>query len=139
MAFYHGSSALSGYMQALNAAGTASLALGDVAAARTDVAELLLQARRLGSAPGLGMTLLLLAAIEATSGDGVRAAGLLGAWSTCGGKIDTPQAPTRFLCDRANELLQATLGDAVLTDAVAGGGRWTIDEAIEVAQVVLER
>jgi predicted ATPase/class 3 adenylate cyclase len=136
--FYHGSSTMSGYMRALNAAGTASLALGGIAAARTDAGELLLQARRLGSAPGLGMTLLLLAGIEATSGDGMRAAGLLGAWSTCGGKIDTPQATTRFLCDRANELLHAALGDAVLADAVAGGGRWTIDEAIEVAQAVLE-
>ena len=138
VAFYHGSSATSGYMRALNAAGTASLALGDVAAARTDAAGLLLEARRLGSAPGLGMTLLLLAGIEATSGDGMRAAGVLGAWSTCAGKIDTPQATTRFLCDRANELLHAALGDAVLADAVAGGGRWTIDEAIEVAQLVLE-
>jgi predicted ATPase/class 3 adenylate cyclase len=139
VAFYHGSGgALSGYMQALNAAGTASLALGDVAAARTDAGELLLQARRLGSAPGLGMTLLLLAGIEATSGDGERAAGLLGAWSTCGGKIDTPQATTRFLCDRANEVLRAKLGDAALTDAVDGGGRWTIEEAIEIAQAVLE-
>jgi predicted ATPase/class 3 adenylate cyclase len=138
VAFYHGSGTLSGYMGALNAAGTASLALGDVAAARTDAGEVLSQARRLGSAPGLGMTLLLLAGIESTSGDGMRAAGLLGAWSTCGGKIDTPQATTRFLCDRANELLHAALGDTVLTEAVAGGGRWSIDEAIEVAQAVLE-
>jgi predicted ATPase/class 3 adenylate cyclase len=138
VAFYHGSSAMAGYMGALNAAGTAALALGDVAAARTDAGELLLQARRLGSAPGLGMTLLLLAGIEATSGDGLRAAGLLGAWSTCGGKIDTPQAPTRYLCDRANELLRTALGEAALADAVAGGGRWTIDEAIEVAQLVLD-
>jgi predicted ATPase/class 3 adenylate cyclase len=138
LAFYHGSGTLSGYMGALNAAGTAALALGDVAAARADAGELLTQARRLGSAPGLGMTLLLLAAIEAMSGDGTRAAGLLGAWSSCGGKIDTPQATTRFLCDRANELLGTALGDAALATAVADGSRWTIDEAIEIAQVVLE-
>ena len=95
--------------------------------------------RRLGSAPGLGMALLLLAAIEAESGDPARAAGLLGAWETCAGRIDTPAAATTFLSARAHEALGATCDQAARAAATGAGSRWTLDEAVEVALHVAER
>ncbi len=96
LAVYLGPGSSFGYIWALNAAATAALALGDVESVRTYACDLLSMARRLGSAPGLGMALLLLAAIEAENGDPTRAAGLLGAWETCAGRIDTPAATTEF-------------------------------------------
>lgn len=138
VASYHrpGSTFAFGQIWALNAAGTAALALGDVDAACAYAAELLSVARRIGSAPGLGMALLLLAAIEATRGDGVLAAGLLGAWETCAGKIDTPAATTSFLSARTSEALATTLDEDTVAAAVADARRWSVEEAIEVASVV---
>ena len=138
VASYHrpGSTFAFGQIWALNAAGSAALALGDVGAACSYAGELLSVARRIGSAPGLGMALLLLAAIEALRGDGVLAAGLLGAWETCAGKIDTPAATTSFLCARTYEALAGTLDEETVAAAVAGAKRWSVEEAIDVASVV---
>jgi predicted ATPase/class 3 adenylate cyclase len=138
VASYHrpGSTFAFGQIWALNAAGTAAVALGDAGAACAYAGELLSVARRIGSAPGLGMALLLLAAIEGTCGDGVLAAGLLGAWETCAGKIDTPAATTHFLSARTYEALAKTLDPETVAAAVADAKRWSVEEAIDVAAVV---
>jgi tetratricopeptide (TPR) repeat protein len=139
LAVYRGPVSTYGYIWALNAAATAALALGDLEAARGHAFDLLSTARWLGSAPGLGMALLLLAAIEAESGDPTRAAGLLGAWETCAGRIDTPAAATTFLSARAHEALGATCDQAARAAATGAGTRWTLDEAVDVALHVAER
>jgi predicted ATPase/class 3 adenylate cyclase len=127
-----------GYIWALNAAGSASLAIGDVEAARTYASELLSVARRIGSAPGLGMALLLLATIEALGGGAAVAAGLLGAWETCAGKIDTPESTTSFLTARTRQALALTLDDEAIASTVAAAQKWNVEKAIEVAASVAQ-
>lgn len=136
--FYRRPGSAFGYIWALNAAGTAALARGNLGAARASASELLSLARRMGSAPGLGMALLLLAGVEAMAGDPVCAAGLLGAWETCAGKIDTPAATTELLRGRAQERLSAALGEAELARALGAGTAWTLEEAIDIALIVAE-
>jgi predicted ATPase len=130
---YRGPGSPFGYIYALNAAGAAALALGDVDAARDHARTLLSVARRLGSAPGLGMVLLLLAAIDAPQ-DLARAAGLLGAWEACDGRIDAPEVTTHFLCARVNETFDL-VRDRQAMDA---GSRWSLDEVIEIARRAAE-
>jgi predicted ATPase/class 3 adenylate cyclase len=136
--FYHGPGSGFGYIWALNAAGTASLALGAVEDAREHGRELLSLARRIGSAPGLGMALLLLAATEAADGDARAAAGLLGAWETCAGKIDTPAGPTDYLCARTTAALRERLTEEELAAGIAAGRSWTLDAALAAAARVTE-
>jgi tetratricopeptide (TPR) repeat protein len=136
--FYRNARSAFGYIWALNAAGTASLAAGDVNAARRHARELLTRSRRIGSAAGLGMALLLLAAVEANSGEGVRSAGLLGAWETCAGMIDTPPATTSFLCARVHAVLERNLEDNSIKAGSAAGRRWSIEEAFEIASAAAE-
>jgi tetratricopeptide (TPR) repeat protein len=136
--FYRHSSSGFGSLFALNGAGTATLASGDVDASRGHALELLWRVRRIGSAPGLAMALLLLAAIEASTRDGVLAAGLLGAWETSAGRIDTPPATTNYLCSRTREALARSLDDEALEAAVAAGRRWSVEDAINVALMVAE-
>jgi predicted ATPase len=128
-----------GQIFAFNVAGTATLALGDVGAARHYASELLSVARRIGSAPGLAMALLLLAAIEALDGDAVVAAGLLGAWETSAGKIDTPRATTSFLVARTRQALAATLAAEATTSAVDAAKKWSVEDAIDVAALIAAR
>lgn len=140
LAVYRGPVSSYGYIFALNAAATASFALGDVDAARGYAARLFSMARRIGSAPGLAMALLLLAAIEAEEGDLIQAAGLFGAWEACAGRTDTPAATTSFLCAWTGAALGAMRDDAARAAAIDGGRRSSIDDVIGVAlQVAADR
>lgn len=136
--FQRPGSAHVGYNWALNAAATAALMAGDVDAARADAGELLSFARRIGSAPGLAMALLLLAAVEASERDPVIAGGLLGAFENAAGKIDATPLTTKLLCERTYAALRAKLDEKEIEGAVAAGKAWSVEDAINVAQLVAE-
>ena len=136
---YRGPGSSYGYIWALNAAATSALAVRDIETGRRHAAELLAMTRRLGSAPGLAMALLLLSTIAGEDGDAARAGGLFGAWDSSAGKTDVHASATAFLSARAHELLARTADDALLATDVAAGSRWSIDQAIDVALQVAER
>ena len=137
--FYHRPGSGFGYIWALNAAGAASLALGAASEARGYAGELLSVARRIGSAPGVGMALLLLGATEAASGDARTAAGLLGAWETSAGPIDMPAGPTAYLYAHGAALLRDRLDEASVAAGIATGRRWSLDEALAAAARIVEQ
>jgi predicted ATPase/class 3 adenylate cyclase len=134
---YHRPGSSFGYIFALYTSATALFAVGAREDARAGAGELLGFARRIGSAPGFAMALLVLAAVEAQGGDPVLGAGLLGAWDGSAGKRDTPVV-TSLLSDGARASLVEHLGDDAFARLVKAGTRWTLDETMHMATTAAE-
>jgi len=135
---YHRPGSSYGYIFALNVSATVEFAMNERESAHDDTLELLEFSRRIGSAPGFAMALLLLATIEAHGGDAVLAAGLLGAWERSPDKVDCPVATTRYLTSRVRPELFHTLGEPAFLKAVAVGTGWSAEEAMEIARTAVE-
>jgi predicted ATPase len=136
---YHRPGSSFGYIFALNACATAQLAMERRDKAHDAARELLGFSRRIGSAPGFAMALLLLATIEADGGNAILAAGLLGAWESSAGKLDCPVATATFLLARLRPALSQSLDRTTLIRAVADGARWSVDEAMNIATTSTEQ
>ena len=138
MASYQGPGSRYGYIFALNAAATVRFAMGDGARARSCAGELLAFARRIGSAPGFAMALIVLAALEADARSFTSAAGLLGAWEASPSRMDTPIATMTYLLSRARPAIVDALGEAGFARALRAGARWSVDEAMATASAAAE-
>lgn len=133
--YHNPGSRYGGYIFALNMSATVRFAMGEREDARACAAELLAFSRRIGSAAGFAMVLLLLAAIEADSGNFTLAAGLLGAWETSSARPDTPVATMSYLLSRARPGMIVALGKGGFDEKVEAGSRWSVDDAMNAASI----